>query len=105
MTAAVPSPSDAVPASPDESSVDPAPLRDVATVNPNAVAVTSDASPLPSSGGAVVYVVKSGDTLTALSHRFKCSLDELAQLNGKTVKALSRLTIGQRLKVPVASDR
>ena len=50
-----------------------------------------------------VYVVKSGDTLTGLSHRFKCSLDELAALNGKSVKSLSRLAIGQKIKVPRAS--
>jgi cell envelope opacity-associated protein A len=46
-----------------------------------------------------VYVVKSGDTLTALARDCGLTISELAALNGTSVKKLSNLKVGQRLKI------
>ena len=48
----------------------------------------------------VVYTVKRGDTLTAIARDCGLTGPELAELNGKSVKKLSNLKIGQRLKLP-----
>ena len=48
----------------------------------------------------VPYVVKRGDTLTAIARDCGMTIPELAKLNGKTVKKLSDLKVGQRLKIP-----
>jgi LysM repeat protein len=47
-----------------------------------------------------VYTVKRGDTLTAIARDCGLTIPELAELNGKSVKKLSNLKIGQRLKLP-----
>ena len=46
------------------------------------------------------YVVKRGDTLTGLVRDTGCTLEQVAQKNGKSVKALARLKVGQRIKLP-----
>lgn len=46
-----------------------------------------------------VYVVKSGDTLTALARGCGLTISELAALNGTSVKKLSNLKVGQKLKI------
>jgi LysM repeat protein len=48
-----------------------------------------------------VYVVKRGDTLTALAREAKMTVAELVRLNGGNMKKFSNLRIGQRLKLPV----
>ena len=48
----------------------------------------------------VPYVVKRGDTLTAIARECGMTIPELAKLNGKSVKKLSDLKVGQRLKIP-----
>ena len=48
----------------------------------------------------VPYVVKRGDTLTAIARDCGLTVPELAKLNGKSVKKLSDLKVGQRLKIP-----
>ena len=45
------------------------------------------------------YTIKSGDNLTMLAKRANLTTTELAALNGKTVKELSRLYIGQRIRI------
>ena len=50
----------------------------------------------------IAYTVKKGDSLTALAKRSSCTMTELAKLNGKSVKALSNLRIGQKIKLPKA---
>lgn len=45
------------------------------------------------------YVVKKGDNLTLIARRSGCSLEELAKLNNTTVKKLSNLWVGQKIKV------
>ena len=46
------------------------------------------------------YVVRPGDTLTLLARRTGTSFTEIARANKKTVAALSRLKVGQRIKLP-----
>ena len=50
------------------------------------------------------YVVRSGDTLSKIAKRCSCTLDELAKLNGKSIKALSRLQVGQKIRVKRSQD-
>jgi LysM repeat protein len=55
-----------------------------------------------SGGRTKVYVVKRGDTLTALARECGVSVQELAALNGKSVKKFSALWVGQKIKIPAA---
>jgi LysM repeat protein len=63
-------------------------------------------NPAPADGKAgdrtKVYVVKRGDTLTALARECGVSVQELAALNGKSVKKFSALWVGQKIKIPAA---
>ena len=54
------------------------------------------------SGKTKVYIVKRGDTLTALAKECGLTVGELAALNGKSVKKLSNLWVGQKIKLPAA---
>ena len=58
----------------------------------------------PASGGTREYVVKRGDTLTAIAKGCGLTISELAKLNGSSVKKLSGLKIGQRLKLPATEQ-
>ena len=51
--------------------------------------------------GTTNYVVQAGDTLWTIARRCKTTPAKLAKMNGKDVKALSSLRVGQVLKVPV----
>jgi LysM repeat protein len=70
---------------------------------PKAAAPKTSAS-VPEDDGkpakTVTYTVKRGDTLTALARECGLTVAELAKLNGKSVKKLSVLKVGQRLKLP-----
>jgi LysM repeat protein len=46
-----------------------------------------------------VYVVKPGDNLSKIAKLDGSTLAELAELNGTDVKTLSKLQVGQRIKV------
>ena len=48
----------------------------------------------------VTYVVRRGDTLTGLARDTGCTLEQIARKNGKSVKALAQLKVGQRIKLP-----
>lgn len=48
----------------------------------------------------VTYVVKKGDMLERLARKAGCSLSEAARYNKTTVKKLSALKVGQRIKLP-----
>lgn len=48
----------------------------------------------------IEYLVKSGDTLTALAKRVGCTLEDLAEINNTSVHTLSKLQIGQKLLLP-----
>lgn len=49
------------------------------------------------SGGYVIYTVKSGDTLTAIAKKFSVKVDQLRKLNNLNNKSV--LKIGQKLKI------
>ena len=46
------------------------------------------------------YVVKKGDSLTHIAQGCGCTIQELAKLNGSTLKKLSNLWVGQKIKIP-----
>jgi len=50
------------------------------------------------------YVVKKGDMLTHIAQGRNVTLQELARLNGTTVKKLSNLRVGQKIKLPKKAD-
>ena len=52
----------------------------------------------------VVYTVRRGDTLTKLAEKCGMSISELAKLNGKSVKRLSNLWVGQKIKIKAGAD-
>ena len=46
------------------------------------------------------YVVKRGESLSSIAKELGCSLTELVRMNGGSLKKLSNLRVGQRIKVP-----
>ena len=46
------------------------------------------------------HVVKKGETLSSIAKACGCTIAELAKLNGASLKKLSNLHVGQRIKVP-----
>ena len=65
------------------------------------------AVPKPSAtdAGYFEYTVKSGDNLTLIAKKAGCTFTELAALNGKSVKELTNLKVGQILKLPKGEAR
>ena len=47
----------------------------------------------------VIYTVRRGDTLTKLAEKCGMTISEIAKLNGKSVKKLSNLWVGQKIKI------
>lgn len=67
---------------------------------------TADTGPVPAADTGPVpvadkkyYTVKAGDNLTKIAKLDGSTLAELAELNDKSIKELSRLKVGQRIKV------
>lgn len=59
------------------------------------------AEPSRSGESAVeTHVVKKGETLSSIAKACGCTIAELAKLNGASLKKLSNLRVGQRIKVP-----
>lgn len=79
------------------STVQSAPSESAASTLTHADARASSSQ--PSASATKVYTVKSGDSLTRISKKFKCTVTEIAKLNN--IKANSGLRIGQKLKVPI----
>lgn len=81
--------------------VAPAPVR--AQPRPARAVPTPAASALPTLPGSEPetedYVVKSGDNLSRIARDCGSTVDELADLNGTTVKKLANLRIGQVIKI------
>ena len=48
----------------------------------------------------VTYVVKQGDNLTKIARACGATVPELAELNGKPIKRLEKLWVGQKIKLP-----
>lgn len=55
---------------------------------------------VPGPSDLETYVVAKGDMLFRIAQDHGCTLQELAKLNGTTVKKLSNLRVGQKIKVP-----
>ena len=50
--------------------------------------------------GPVLYEVRQGDNLTRIARACGSTVAELAALNGKPVKRLEKLWVGQKIKLP-----
>ena len=72
-----------------------APVRDVFT--------TVGEKPEKAGAEADTHVVKKGETLSSIAKSCGCTLAELVKLNGASLKKLSNLRVGQKLKVPRAN--
>ncbi len=46
-----------------------------------------------------VYVVRAGDTLTKIAKKHGTTPEALAEINGKTVRAMNILLVGQKIKL------
>ena len=46
-----------------------------------------------------IHVVKAGDTLTKIARLYGTPPEALAELNGKTLKAMNKLAVGQKIKL------
>lgn len=53
----------------------------------------------PATSDEKYYVVKAGDNLSKIAKLDDSTLAELAELNGKSIKELSKLMIGQKIRV------
>jgi LysM repeat protein len=62
---------------------------------------TAVAAPTP-----VVYVVKSGDTLSKIAKKFGVTVDQLVAANKETIKDPDKIKLGDRITIPTpgASD-
>ena len=54
-------------------------------------------------GDTKSYTIKKGDSLGAISHRFKVSMNEIKELN-PTIKDISKIRVGQEIKLPAYVD-
>ena len=65
-----------------------------------AVKPSAPVRPTAADAGYVEYTVKSGDNLTVIAKRAGCTFTEIAAANGKSVKELTNLRVGQVIKLP-----
>ncbi len=73
------------------------------TARPTRAATSDATTPAPSSTSqdeVVTYVVKQGDNLTKIARACGATVPELAELNGKPIKRLEKLWVGQKIKLP-----
>lgn len=61
--------------------------------------------PTAADAGYMEYTVKSGDNLTVIAKRAGCTFTEIAAANGKSVKELTNLRVGQVIKLPKSETR
>lgn len=69
------------------------------TPAPTAASAQVSATPAPSPSGETVYVVKAGDSLSAIAFQYGLSIEELMAANDLTDPDM--VYIGQRLVIPV----
>ncbi len=65
-----------------------------------AASATTVAPSTSSQDEVVTYVVKQGDNLTKIARACGATVPELAELNGKPIKRLEKLWVGQKIKLP-----
>ncbi len=74
------------------------------TTRPTRAATSDATTPAPSTSSSqdevVTYVVKQGDNLTKIARACGATVPELAELNGKPIKRLEKLWVGQKIKLP-----
>lgn len=58
------------------------------------------AMPVPQNPEGIIHVMKSGETLYALSRRYNIPVSTIAAANGLTGKAIEDLWTGQRVIIP-----
>lgn len=67
--------------------------------NTDSIASEQGAVDAPATSDEKYYVVKAGDNLSKIAKLDDSTLAELAELNGKSIKELSKLMIGQKIRV------
>lgn len=83
----------------------PEPPAPTATLDPSlptptpAPTATPAATPTPRPDGAIVHVVKEGDTLSAIAKQYQITVETLVQLNGLT--DVNKVLVGQELVISV----
>ena len=70
-----------------------------------AVKPSTPVRPTAADAGYMEYTVKSGDNLTVIAKRAGCTFTEIAAANGKSVKELTNLRVGQVIKLPKSETR
>jgi LysM repeat protein len=78
--------------------------RDDPTASPTPSVAASTPSPSPTpvpEPTAQTYVIKSGDTLSAIAREFNVSLDALLEANKDTISNPNRITVGQEIIIPL----
>jgi len=66
-----------------------------------AAAATTEMTGSSSAGGADIYVVKSGDTLTRIAKRYGTTVRAIQSENSLST---TRITVGQKLKIPAKTE-
>ena len=77
----------------------PPPTRVVTPAAPRQSSAATSTSTV-SQDEVVTYVVKQGDNLTKIARACGATVPELAELNGKPIKRLEKLWVGQKIKLP-----
>ena len=77
----------------------PPPTRAVTPAAPRQSSAATSTSTV-SQDEVVTYVVKQGDNLTKIARACGATVPELAELNGKPIKRLEKLWVGQKIKLP-----
>ncbi|NNM31273.1 MAG: LysM peptidoglycan-binding domain-containing protein, partial [Akkermansiaceae bacterium] len=54
--------------------------------------------PAPAAENSTIYVVKSGDTISAIARRFGVSTQTLLSVN--KIRNANRIAVGMKLKIP-----
>jgi LysM repeat protein len=72
-----------------------------ATPSPSVAASTPSPSPTPvAEPTPQIYVIKSGDTLSAIAREFNVSLDALLAANEDRISNPNRIVVGQEIVIP-----
>ena len=87
-------------AKPSVKPVEPKPVVKPAEPKESVKPVAGEDSGNKANSSVETHVVKKGETLSSIAKACGCTIAELAKLNGASLKKLSNLRVGQRIKVP-----
>ena len=85
----------------------PAPAKTADVTSPGrqpATAVSTGHSPVPAAARYTTHVVRSGDNFTLIARRYGLTTAELAKLNGKKLSFFNRISVGQKIRVPLLAE-